>query len=277
MRKNLKLFAVCALMLFTFTLPAFALGEGGERVFDYADLLTPEQEAHLQTEIENLVSNGDIDFDVVILTTNDTEGKTTREYADDFFDYNAFGIGSNNNGALLLVDMNARTVYISTTGSAIDYLTDARIELALDDIFLYLPDGDYFNSALSFLRSCASFTAKGVPEGQYQYDEETGQVVARYKSLTTDEIIFALVIGCIGGGIALLIVLARYRGKVRGATYPLSERGRLTLHRQNDVFMGRHVRQRHIPPPSSNTGGGGGSSVHMGSSGTSHGGGGRSF
>ena len=64
-----------------------------------------------------------------MLTTDDTNGKTTQEYADDFFD----AIAENGDGVALLIDMQNREICISTGGIAIRYLTDARIEDILND------------------------------------------------------------------------------------------------------------------------------------------------
>ena len=34
-------------------------------------------------------------MDIVIVTTDDAEGKSSLAYADDFFDYNGYGVGEN--------------------------------------------------------------------------------------------------------------------------------------------------------------------------------------
>lgn len=47
---------------------------------------------------------------MLMLTTDDTNGKTTQEYADDFFD----AIAENGDGVALLIDMQNREICIST-------------------------------------------------------------------------------------------------------------------------------------------------------------------
>ena len=80
-------------------------------VFDDAMLFTEDEIIKLQTEVNNL--SNDYNMDIVIVTTSDTDGKTSREYADDFFDYGGFGVGDNYDGILFLIDMDNREAYIS--------------------------------------------------------------------------------------------------------------------------------------------------------------------
>ncbi len=67
-------------------------------------------------------------LDVVIVTENGLGGKSIRDFADDYFDYNGYGYGKGKDGILLLVDMDSRNYWMSTRGYAIDVFTDARID-----------------------------------------------------------------------------------------------------------------------------------------------------
>ena len=106
----------------------------GQFVYDFAELL--ENEEALEAEIAELRERWTID--VVIVTTDDAHGKSSMEYADDFFDYNGFGYDKPmGDGVLFLIDMDNRQIWISTCGKAIIYFTDSRIDEALDDIIEY--------------------------------------------------------------------------------------------------------------------------------------------
>ncbi len=96
-----------------------------QTVYDDAALLTPEEIETLESELD--AAGEKTGWNMLMLTTDDTNGKTTQEYADDFFD----AIAENGDGVALLIDMQNREICISTGGIAIRYLTDARIE----DIF----------------------------------------------------------------------------------------------------------------------------------------------
>ena len=154
MRTPLLRFLSLALLLscfFGLLTQAWAVPEADPSisVYDYADLLTEDEIEDLMDIIDDLVY--DLGLDLVIVTTDDNEGLTSEAYADDFYDYNGYGVGSNKDGLLMLIDMDERRVHISTTGLGIDYFNDADIEWLLDGIFEHLPDGDYYNSCRQFL------------------------------------------------------------------------------------------------------------------------------
>ena len=87
------------------------------RVVDGADLLSGAEESDLTEKIDSIVQN--YDMDVVILTVNTLGSKSASAYADDYYDYIGYGIGSDHSGLLLLIAMEERTWAVSTCGDAI--------------------------------------------------------------------------------------------------------------------------------------------------------------
>ena len=83
--------------------------------------------------------NQKIKGEVFILTT-DTNSEEPRKFADDQL---RARIGNDHNGALLLLDMNQREIYLSTSGNLIDYINDKRRDKLLDDVEGAMRDGDY--------------------------------------------------------------------------------------------------------------------------------------
>ncbi len=166
---------ICSLimtLLLLSSLPAFGTQP---KVYDEAGLFT---EAELQRiEAKALELEKALELDLVIVTIEDNQGKTSRDFADDFYDYGGFGYGPEADGVLLLINMVDREAYISTTGIAIKYLTDARIEAILDDIFQHLPDGRYADGAMAFLGCVEYFVKSGIPANQYTYNEDTKTIV----------------------------------------------------------------------------------------------------
>ena len=100
-------------------------------VVDEAKLLSQDERNQLMESIE--VFRKEYNMDLVIVTSNDLEGKKPRDYADDYYDYNGYGLGDNKSGLLLLIDMDDRNIWISTSGDAIEYFTDDRIESIIAD------------------------------------------------------------------------------------------------------------------------------------------------
>ena len=163
----------------------------------------------------------------------------------------------------------------------IDYMTDARIENAIDEVTRYLSAGAYAQGASQMISIVRQYVRAGIPEGQYRYDVVTGQrLTARHKALTKNEIILALVIGFAVCLIYVACVRSRY--SLKGSTYHYSyqDNGAMKLTDQEDTYLRTTTTRVRKPDPPENTGshgGGGGSGVHTSSSGTSHGGGGGHF
>ena len=245
-------------------------------VYDDAALLTPEEIETLEGELD--AAGEKTGWNLLMLTTDDTKGKTTREYADDFFD----AIAENGDGVALLIDMQNREIYISTGGIAIRYLTDERIESVLDGGYEQITDGNYEQCLSVMLQDVVNWYEKGIPSDQYEYDEETGKVTKHY-SLTAEEIMVAVATGLIVGCIIFFVVVGSYKLKIGKYTYDFHKFGSVNVKKRSDVLVNTVVTHRHI---SENNGGSGhsgsGSSsgrstVHTSSSGVSHGGGGRKF
>lgn len=275
MKKISVLIAICFFLLETW-IPCFA---AEQRVFDEAGLFTQQEQQQLETEIQTAKETATIDL--VVLTITDAEGKTAEAYADDFYDENGFGVGSDYSGALLLIDMDHREVWISTCGKAINYLTDSRIEALLDDIYNDLVDANYYDAAVTFLNGVQRYVQQGVPKDQYQYNRDTGEITKYKEGLTVNKVITYLIVSLLFGGICVGCVAFSYRKKAPSNVYPFQEKSDLHITNSHENLVSHFVTHRRIPR---NTGGSSGgssrrsrSTTHTSSSGRSHGGGGRKF
>lgn len=263
----LLLFAIC---ICVFLSPVFAASEqsdglssngknnpGGvdtsQKVYDYAQLLTQED---IQAISDQLIKTGEKrKTDLVIVTTNDTKGRSSRDYADDFFDYNGFGYGANKDGVLMLIDMENRNVWISTTGKAIQAINSDRIDHILDDVAPSLSSEDYREACLSFIK-------------------KTNHYLLEDQFISPQTFLIFVGISLAVGAIGVFIMICCNKLVKKGTQAGAYLSGNLNLTAQNDVFLRSSVTRTAIPK---NTSSGGGGGSHTGSSGTSHGGGGRSF
>lgn len=251
----------------------------GDRVFDRAGLFTASEIQELEQEIQSFQEATGMDF--VILTSSESHDGSAQQVADEYYDQGGFGLDEEKSGILYYIDMDDRYHYLSTTGAMIDYMTDARIENAIDEVTRYLSAGAYAQGASQMISIVRQYVRAGIPEGQYRYDVFTGQrLTARHKALTKNEIILALVIGFAVCLIYVACVRSRY--SLKGSTYHYSyqDNGAMKLIDQEDTYLRTTTTRVRKPDPPENTGshgGGGGSGVHTSSSGTSHGGGGGHF
>lgn len=261
------------ILLLVLMVPVFAFGDR-QLVYDDANLFDPEEIEKLEQEANSL--SNDYNMDIVIVTTNDAKGKSSREYTDDFFDYGGFGRGSDYDGILFLIDMDNREAYISTSGIAIRYLTDARIESVLDEVFdNSLGNGDYYGAALDFLEGTKDYLERGIPQGQYNEPER----VKEKNKLTVTDIIISLAGGTIAGAVFYGSTKASYKTPRQGNPYSYKANSIVNLSANTDRLINSFVTTRHIPKPPSSKGGSstGRSTTHRSSSGRTHGGGGRKF
>ena len=54
--------------------------------------------------------------DTAIVTVPTLDGKSAEAYADDFYDYNGYGIGPDDSGILLLISREPRNYHMTTMG-----------------------------------------------------------------------------------------------------------------------------------------------------------------
>mgnify|MGYP004587438421 CR=1 FL=1 len=270
---------IFALLLVLSCLWAGAALADGDRVFDRAELFTASEVQKLEQEIQAFQEETGMDF--VIVTSNESHKGSAQQIADAFYEQGGFGLDEEKSGILYYIDMDDRYHYLSTTGAMIDYMTDARIENAIDEVTRYLSAGAYAQGASQMISIVRQYIRDGIPEGQYRYDVVTGQrLTARHKALTKNEILLALVIGLAVCLIYVACVRSRY--SLKGSTYHYSyqDNGSMKLTDQEDTYLRTTTTRVRKPDPPESTGshgGGGGSGVHTSSSGTSHGGGGGHF
>lgn len=243
-------------------------------VADMAELLTEEEKQEIVTQTAQIEE--ETGWNIYVVSTEDAQGKTAQEYADDYFDEYAPGA----DGVVALIDMDNREIAISTTGDAINYLNDVRIDTILDNAYSDVSDGDYEACYTTMLEGVAWAYQKGIPSDAHTYNEETGEVVY-YRSIKVEEIIGAVVIAAIVWFAVYFGIAGKYRFKHSGYTYDFHSFGNVSLTNTEDRYVNQIVTHRRIPKPQNNGGNGSGSSgrstIHTGSSGTMHGGGSRKF
>ncbi len=261
MKKRLLVLLLCLVLLAGTVRAAEA-----PRVVDEADILSAGEEARLESEILRLREA--YGMDVVILTVWSLDGRSPRNYADDYYDYNGYGDGADDSGMLFLLALESRDWYISTYGRAVDVMTDYGVAQSAEAALPYLSDGDYADGFEAWLEV--------LPD--YFESWQAGKPVD-VPGVYEDEGINWLLCGLMGlffGGVGVVVLLAMHRTKVPQAGAG-SYLGSFRLHNQKDLFLSSHVSKTRRSESTSSGGSRGGSSTHRSSSGRSHGGGGGKF
>ena len=223
---------------------------------DNADLISSDEEATLLARLEAFTEKHEME--IAVVTVSDLEGKTVEEYGDDFYDYNGYGYGEDDDGLLLLIyepgDGGEREAYISTHADGAYEFYDAIRE----DMMLSMRDslvaGDYAAAFNIFVDKA----------------EET------MKPNVSPIWLFVFVL--VGAVVGLLITtaMASKNKSVIAKDYAdyYMRPNSLVLTNQNDVFVNSYTnRTAKVRDDDSDSGGSRTrSSTHTSSSGRSHGG-----
>ncbi len=258
-----KLFSVLTVftLLFALSITAFAKNPS---IVDSAGLFTESQKASLEEKIQETISLTGVD--IVIVTTNDTQGKTSEAYSDDYFDYNGYGLGEERNGILFLINMGDREMHISQRGSGTNFFNDASVEAAFNVITPYASAGEYGRAAetlLTYVQSRYNASVNPSVGGNeyeftewYQDAEETQDVQGSIGAQESEKeseppdpalvSVIAVVVGLIAGGIACLLVASKYKMKLGGYQYPFRAKSSVHMTVKTDTLVDRHITQQRI-------------------------------
>lgn len=280
MIKRVLCFFICLLLFVNMIFPVAA---NQQRVYDDADLFTVQQETALEEKISQVKEQAALDL--VIVTALSTGNKDAQAYADDFFDDGGFGMGDDNSGVLLLIDMGASEVAVSTTGYGIRLLSDARIDKILDEVVGFLIDGESALAAQAFVERVADYASQDVSQTVSHAENEQEKTAPLQKKKTIGQTMvqmlpISLLIGFLAVG--MLYFTRGKSGETKQRPKSYRSYSSLLLCRKENKLVDKHVTKRHLPRTSSPSGDGsrssfGGSSTHVSRSGRTHGGGSRSF
>ena len=209
-------------------------------------------------------------------------------FADDFYDYGNFGYGPDKDGVIFVVDMKSRQMVLVSTGYGITAITDYGEEVIYDYVTESLRNENFvevFERYADTVEDYVQMAREGTPvdsnaPGHDGYEWYEGDPEGTGYNLPDAETAAGM------GGISLIFgsvvgFFSSHRHKARLKTVnrktqanSYARRGSLVLTRQQDRFLYRNVVVQHRPK-NENKGsfGGGGTTIHMGSSGTPHGGG----
>ena len=271
--KRIAIFLLCLFLL----CPVLTAQAANPKILDDAGLLWYGETELLESMAQNLTE--EYGMDVVILTVNSTNGTYIETFADDFYDYNGYGIGEDASGVLLVLAMDTREWAISTCGDAIYAITDFGVQALFEDMAPYLSEDEYYEAFEVYLEVLPYYFEayeNGTPidgwAGNYQgpgsVEAGTREDIVYYEK--EPNYFLAPVIGMILAAVVILCMrfaMNTKRPQRSAVSYLIHGTDHL---RQRDIYLYSQVRKVRKQQQSS---GGGGSSIHRSSSGRSHGGG----
>ncbi|THE10031.1 TPM domain-containing protein [Bacillus timonensis] len=274
-KKKVIILPFFLLIMLTFATAAFA---NTEFVFDQANLFSETELVELQEQASKLTEQ--FQMDIRIVTTNNSEGKSARQYASDFYDSHGFGYGETEDGILYLIDMDNREVYIFTRDRIVDYFPDYTVEDILDRVYPYLTEGSFGESAKTFLSDLEATMNAGIPEGSSSTGDggyaQTDPSYSSSSGSSQGELVKELLIYfaiAIGVGVISVGVMAMYnRGRSTTTASTYLESNSFTVTNKMDRHYNTSITQQKIQRNTNSEGG-----SFSGGGGGRSGGGGRGF
>jgi len=234
-----------------------------DRVVDHANILTDSEENELRNDIKEIADQ--YSFDVVVVTVDDASESNVVAGADDYFDYNGYGYGSNGDGILFYINMGTGEWSISTKGYGLVAFTDYGTDKIGEICSPYLTDQSYYKAFEEYINLSSKFL-KEAEKGKI-YD-------VNHKYKTTSDYFKSILIVLIVSLVISAIVIGIMKSKMKTAvSQPYAKAyvkdGSFQMTRERDSFLYSHTSKTAIPKSTSS---GGGTSSHTSSSGSSHGG-----
>lgn len=269
MKKIKILFALLFIFIGIKSVSAF---DNTLKVYDYAQALTQQEELQLKNKVQEYINT--YNMDMVLVTVKHHQKSSTQVYAEDFYDYNDFGIGTTKDGIIFVIDFTFgyTDIYISPNGEAIRMYDDNRINNMLDNITLEKDNG-YYSMFESFIDDSVNYAKEGIPSSNSDTQiNSNGDLIYKESIPWIAIIIISIIVPTI------VVVIFVYKNKMVKTSINAShylKQGSVVINTRSDRFVTTHTTSVRIEDSSSNGGRVGGSSVSRGSSGRSHGGGGR--
>lgn len=257
-----RFLTVFLMLLITLSVGIVSFAEHPSRLVDDGDLFTDSEEAELLEMLDRVSEK--YDFDIVVLTLSSLGGKSRIAYADDYYDYNGYGMGPNKDGMILLICPNEDVRYVSTCGSGIWAIDDNALSRISSKTRPVYNRGDYVRYVEKFVETTDSILK------DYENGKACKPPIPWGKNIK-----ISLVIGVI---VSFIIVFAfksqmkSVRPNAYANNYVID--GSLNLTNSTDSFLYKNITKTAKPKNnSSSSSGGGRSRSHTSSSGSRHGGG----
>ena len=146
--------------------------DANNKIYDFVDILTPEEENELKSIIDGFINETGLDFVFVSIDMPYTRDLDNDEYAEDFYDFNDYGINNKKYGGFILVRNNYENdpyYTISLMGEAKLYCPN--LDQLLSNIYEYFPSKRYKEAIVQTLHIFKGYYDKGYDEERYYLDE----------------------------------------------------------------------------------------------------------
>lgn len=245
--------------------------DASEKIYDYSDLLTDEEEQQIKERIDSFIETTNMDMVIVTDSFTYSLDSENEDYAADFYDYNDFGMDfENTSGVLFFRNANPTDPYydVYTFGNAQLYFNQTRYDIILDSIYTDIHEGRYKEGFDRFIDETEKYILSGKPKELENYYVDKEGYLQRYPQTYHIPWLGTSVVSTIITAIIMLILIKKNKmvKKQYQAEQYLSKES-INITNRKDIFIRSHTTSY---TESSSSGSGGGSSSHSGSSGGGH-------
>lgn len=274
MNRKIVVFLFVIAVCLTSFLPVFAVATDGykapyPRLMDMCGVLTDSENDELLSKLDEISERQMVD--VVVVTAPTLDGyDAIRDYADDLYNGCGFGYGTERDGILLLICLEEREWWMSSSGYGVKAFTDAGMDYIGEKILPDLSDGDYAQAFDSFADLCDDFITHAKTGEPYDSDslpKEPFSLMWIPISIVVGVIIANIVVACMKSKLTTVRKQQSADSYIRDGSMNVTE--------SSDIFLYHTLTKTPRPKPQNNSSSG--SKVHTSSSGRVHGGRGGKF
>lgn len=167
MRKIALIISALFLLFSVFSVNVFAYDT---LVEDGALLFSSDELSQIDDAADNFAD--ETGYSLAVVTTDDAQGMSAADYADEYYNNLIFNSSWSYDGLLLLIDMDNREVYISTTGECIGVFDDSTVDYIIDCGYDDLVDGDYAYCMLDMIDAAKDAAENWSGDEYYILNEE---------------------------------------------------------------------------------------------------------
>jgi len=238
------------------------------RLVDEADVITDEEEAEVLATLDEVSERQQ--FDVVIATVNDYEQSDVGNAAMDYYDYNGFGFGDENDGILLYLSMGERELHLTGTGFGIQAFTDFGRERLIEEIKPEMGEDDFYAAFMEYAKLCDDYITQAKAGDPYDVHNLVEEESMSDKFLKFGVVfVFLLLVSAVVSKVITGRAVKKHLSveqAVHAKEYVRA--GSFKVPYRRDVFMHSSVSKVYNPKDDDSSDGG--STITKGSSGVSH-------
>ena len=196
------------------------------KVYDYAQVLTDEQEDKLINKVKDYIDEYNIDM--VIVTVKHYEQDTLKKYMESFYEANNFGLDYDKSGILIVIDLKENDIGIETFGKANSLYSESEIVKIKDSIN---KKNKYYDKLLSFIKL----------SNIYIEEDDTYNIS---KNTLNINLINILLASLIIPTIVIVLLLIKSKKQVNNKTInSYISANSLVINKKEDKFITTHTKQ----------------------------------